>query len=291
MGRIMGSVVRIAGFAAMLLAFLVLPAFAAGDAGGADTVEGVIKAVASGNVIKFSPASDPSGQKTANVLINSATLVTLDGKSSNVGALRAGMAITFSKSEEEGILTHLDAFTLIPDSKPHTVDRGILDPPDKDKPDELAFMDGAVKRTVALTPDTQIILDSRAAKIDDLRHGMPVTVTYKSGKASLVQAFTAEMDGTARRCEGEFVSGDAKTLVIHVWGTDGFDVKMTLSDDFKITRNSKPAKMADFKVGEKVGANYVDGIATDLSLQPPPVARGGNAPAPPRDSNAPIDMP
>ncbi len=257
------------------------------------TLTGVIKSVASGNVIKYAPASDPSA--TSNLLINAKTAITLDGKPSDVGALKAGMAIQFSSAEADDILTHLDAFTLMPDDKIHTVDRGILDPPAKGKTDQISFMDGQVRRTVALTPDTQITLDSHAATFADLRHGMPVAVTYREGKASLVQAYTAEADGTNRRCEGEFVSGDDKQLAIHVWGDDGFDVKMTLSDDFKITRDNKPAKMSDFKPGEKVVANYIDGIATDLAAQNnAPAGRGpaqGANPPASRPANAPIDVP
>jgi hypothetical protein len=234
--------------------------------------EGTVRLVRNNVILQYTPAEGMGSESPVpqNVLVNSKTMVTLDGRASSLGALRAGMTVRFATAEAEGVVTRVEAFSLPQDDKVHT-QMGILE-----------IVSGGVltiskdqrRYPFTLGAETKIMLDGKTVEAGELRHGMITTVTYQKGVPLKVESITAEMDGAVHRCEGEFVSGTAEELVMHVWGAEGFDIRFKVGKDFKIVREGKVAAMGDFVAGEKVVANYTDGVAADLTLS---AAGGGRA--------------
>jgi hypothetical protein len=227
-------------------------------------ISGTIVQVRNNVVLQYVPAEGAGNEETKpqNVLVNSKTTVTLDGKVTNLGALKAEMWVRFSAAEAEGVLTRVEAFRLAQDDKVRT-QVGIMEIVSGGM---LTVSKFGNRYPFELGAETKITLDGKAVGAKELRHGMITTVTYQKGVPLKVESITAEMDGAVHRCEGEFVSGTAEELVMHVWGAEGFDIKFKVEKGFKIMRGGKVAAMGDFKAGEKVVANYTDGVAADLTL-------------------------
>jgi hypothetical protein len=250
---------------------------------GEDTPSGMIhgtfEQVVNGAVLRYvssegkGPINNGNNPPTRNVLVNGDTRVMVEGKASGLGSLKAGMWVRFSAAEAEGVLKSVEAFNWPKDGKEHAF-RGNFD--------ALAGGDVVVSlngrpSTVKMGAGVKVLLDGKAVGVEELRHGMITTVKMKDGVPVAVEAITVERDGATHRCEGDFVSASKEELVLHVWGGDGFDIKFKVGKEMEITRNGKRAALKDFSVGEKVVANYVDGVAEDLSLAA--TTNGGQAAA------------
>jgi hypothetical protein len=233
------------------------------NAGGSGETIGTFKAMARKVLLQFVPEGpDGVALKQDTALVSDKTEVTLDGNPSTFSELKPGMTVRFATAELEGLVTKVEAFALPPDDKERKR-TGVVE---NARWDTLTLSKDQNKYPFVVGPQTKVTLDGKVVGLEELRHGMITTVTYRKGVPTKVESITAEMDGVMHRCEGEFVSGTSEELVMHVWGSDGFDIKFKLGNEFKITRDGKPATMADFHSGEKVVANYTDGVAADLTV-------------------------
>ena len=255
--------------------------FAFADDTSTGLVSGTFVEILNGAICRYQPRDAPpdvSKDAAKNVLVNSKTYVTLDGKPSNLGALKAGMWLRFPAEENDGVLQHLEAFTQPMDGKVHDLAGNF----DSAKGNSLTLTKNNNKTTVKIDASTKFLLDEKPAGVGQLHHGMILSkVQVKDGVALLVQAVVVERDGAMHKCEGDLVRVSEEELVIHVWGADGFDVALKPRANFKskAIRNEAQAALTDFKAGEHVVANYKDGVAMDLTLLAPAAAagRGGNA--------------
>jgi hypothetical protein len=252
---------------------------------------GTLRTVDASGILGYLPVGSSvrgSAPVTPRQLLTSPeTQITLDGKASNIAALRPGMDIAFLDSGDKP-LEKLEAFLLIPDGKEHLKEGPI----DKIEPNILTILAGrSTLFPVKLNYSTDIptTLDGKPATAADLRYRMLAAVTFIGNDARSIAASTVIMDGAPHHADGSLVgtpTGDS--LTIRVYGNSGFDVKLRPDPNFKILRETaraangaaaptEDATMADLRPGLGVVATYTNGIASDVTIKFASGARGGRA--------------
>ncbi len=106
--------------------------------------------------------------------------------------------------------------------------------------------------THTLAKSAEMTLDGKNCKAEDLKAGLKIRVTTKTGDAKAathVEAISknAMFAGTH---EGKFVSATSSTLVMT--GDDGQARSHTITDDTKVTCDKKDCKASDLKAGTKI---------------------------------------
>lgn len=103
-----------------------------------------------------------------------------------------------------------------------------------------------------LSADTQLTLDGKDCKAEDLKAGMKIRVTTKSGnKKAATRVEAIDRNTTfANTQDGKVVSITDKKLVMT--GKDGLELSRSISSDTQLTLDGKACKAGDLKAGMKI---------------------------------------
>jgi len=108
------------------------------------------------------------------------------------------------------------------------------------------------EHTHTLAKSAKMTLDGKDCKAEDLKAGLKIRVTTKTGdvKAATHVEAISKNAMFANTHEGKFVSATSSTLVMT--GDDGKEHSHTITDDTKVTCDKKDCKASDLKSGTKI---------------------------------------
>ncbi len=103
-----------------------------------------------------------------------------------------------------------------------------------------------------LAKNAKLTLDGKTCKTEDLKAGLKIRVTTKTGDAKAATNVEAISKNAmfANTHEGKVVSATSSTLVMT--GDDGKEHSHTITDDTKVTCDKKDCKASDLKAGTKI---------------------------------------
>lgn len=111
---------------------------------------------------------------------------------------------------------------------------------------------GDKEHTHTLAKNAKLTLDGKDCKAEDLKAGLKIRVTTKTGDAKEATNVEAISKNAlfANTHEGKFVSATSTTLVMT--GDDGKEHSHTITGDTKVTCDKKDCKATDLKAGTKI---------------------------------------
>lgn len=108
------------------------------------------------------------------------------------------------------------------------------------------------QHTHTLAKDATVTLDEEACKAEDLRAGLKIRVTTRDGNlkaATNVEAISRNAL-FANTHDGKFVSATSRKLVMT--DQDGKEHSHSITDDTRVTCDTKDCKASDLKAGTKI---------------------------------------
>ena len=212
------------------------------------THDGKVVSVTSDKLVMTSE----KGEEHAHTMTADAKL-TLDGKICKANELKVGMRIRVTTqatekklaSRIEGLDKNLEFMSFRHDGKIVSITGNKL---------VMTGMQGKDEQTCTLTPNVQIICDTKVCKPSDLKAGMSIRMTSASDdphSAIRIEAIDKNLEFANSFHEGKFVSMIDNKLVMT--GTPSKEERRcAMRSDVKVTLDGKVCKSSDLKPGMRV---------------------------------------
>jgi hypothetical protein len=194
-----------------------------------------LQSVNANGTLSYLPMDAKPGTESQKLLVSRSTDIRLNGAPANLNALKPGMDIAFLAADADQALSKLEAFSLLPDGKPHTKE-GLVGSAAPDSVVLLVGRNNVLPCPVQTTPQTVVTLDGKPVKPADLRPKMMATIEFINSTARTITASSTRIDGKPHSADGLIVRASPAELVIRTSGDDGFDVHMRVDPDIKIRR-------------------------------------------------------
>ncbi len=235
-----------------------------------DPVKGALKKV-DGNKIAVGDTKD---------IDITGAIVTINGKDAKAADIKAAddttATVTYDKSGKVAMDDVKTAAPAPPPPPAETTTEGTITKVDADKK-MVTVKDKAGKETpVAVGADTKITLDTKDAKISDLKEGQTVTVKAKGDTVESIDAAKAAATPPPPPPPPPPAAGPVKGKVksaakdkVTITDADGKDVDLAVTDDTKVTIDGKDGKAADIKKDSTVTATKDGDKVTKIDATSP----------------------
>jgi biopolymer transport protein ExbD len=207
----------------------------------------------------------PEHRASVKVTTDANTAVVLDGKSSSLASLSAGMSVVV-KFRSGGTAARIEARTPPPPPPPHPIEGKIVSV-DANAGTLVVQPERGAPVTVTTDANTKVTLDRASSTLASLAAGMPVEVKFRSGgTAALIEARTPPPPPPL---VGKIVSVDANAGTLVVQPERGAAATVTTDANTVVTLDHKPSSLASLAPRMCVVVRPPTGTAVTIDAETP----------------------